>query len=370
MTKQEFFNLLSKYEAGNCSKQEEKLLFYYYEQFQSNDIISGWSDEEIEQSRVSILRKINTTINKEVPKINWKKRLAVAASIIGFIGLTGLFYKIHFSQNNIPTDAITLKLQDGSIQVIEPNEATKLFDVDGQLIGEATANSLFYKPIDNAQELVYNTINVPYGKNFKLGLSDGTVVNINSGSEIKFPIQFVKGLNRAVFVTGEAYFEVAKNKKQPFIVTAENLNIRVLGTKFNVHAYPEDETSEVVLVEGSVALYDKNTKYNAAKATLLKPEFQAKLSKKTNQIEIVDVLTDVYTAWMDGELVFRNMSFENIAKKLERHYNVEIQIENNELAKQSFNASFGKEPLSKVLESLKENYGINYKQQNNKITIN
>lgn len=369
MTKHEFFDLLSKYESGKCSKSEEKLLFDFYEQFQTKDLIAKWSNAEIEQSRVAILKKINATINSQEPKKNWKKRLAVAATIISFISLGSFFYKSVFNDAFVSENAITLTLEDGTVRVIIPEDNAKLLDLDGRIIGKQTASGLFYTPENTDKKMVYNTLKVPYGKSYKLGLSDGTMVHINSGSEIKFPIQFIKGFNRTVFVTGEAYFDVAKNKNQPFIVSAANLNIRVLGTKFNVNAYPEDETEEIVLVEGFVALYNKNNNYDPTKCTILKPGFQAKHSKKTKQTKVENVLTAVYTSWMNGELVFRNMSFENIAKKLERHYNVEIQIKNKELSSQTFNASFGQESLLKVLESLKENYGIAYKQENNKITI-
>jgi len=369
MTKQEFFDLLSKYESGKCSKSEEKLLFDFYEQFQTNDLIANWSNLEIEQSRVKILRNINATINSQEPKKNWKKRLAIAATIISFISLGSFFYKSVYNDVFVPENAITLTLEDGTVRIIAAEEDANLLDLDGKTIGKQTGSGLFYTAGNTVKEIVYNTLKVPYGKSFKLGLSDGTIVHVNSGSEIRFPIQFIKGFNRTVFLTGEAYFEVAENKKQPFIVSAANLNIRVLGTKFNVNAYPEDKTEEIVLVEGSVALYNKNSHYNPTKCTILKPGFQAKHSIKTNQTKVENVLTEVYTSWMNGELVFRNMSFENIAKKLERHYNVEIQIENKELSSQTFNASFGQEPLLKVLESLKENYGIAYKQEKNKITI-
>lgn len=369
MNKQDFFELLLKYESGKCSDVEKKMLYDFYEQFQSQDNITSWSNTELEQSRLSVLRKINATINRSTPKKSWKKQLAVAATIISLISLGSFFYQSVYNYVFIPENAITLELEDGTVRVIEQQDVAKLFYLDGRTIGKQTANGLFYTPENTAKKMVYNTLKVPYGKNFKLGLSDGTMVHINSGSEIKFPIQFIKGMNRTVFVTGEAYFDVAKNKKQPFIVCADNLNIRVLGTKFNVNAYPEDDSEEIVLVEGSVALYNKNSYYNSLKCTMLKPGFQAKHSKKTNQTKVENVITAVYTSWMNGELVFRNMSFENIAKKLERHYNVEILIKNKELSSQTFNASFGQESLLKVLESLKENYGITYKQENNKIII-
>src|SRR5690606_36367432 len=119
----------------------------------------------------------------------------------------------------------------------------------------------------NSDKLAYNTLKIPFGKKFRLQLSDGTMVHINSGSTLKYPIKFIAGENRQVYLDGEAFFDVAKDKKHPFIVNADNLNVRVLGTHFNVSNYPEDAVTDVVLVEGSVGMYRSNEEFDASKNT-------------------------------------------------------------------------------------------------------
>ena len=197
------------------------------------------------------------------------------------------------------------------------------------------------------------------------------MVFLNAGSSLKYPVQFLEETQREVFITGEAYLKVAKDSGNPFIVSADNLNVRVLGTEFNVSAYPEDNTTEVVLVEGSVGLYtDAQKQEYETKHTLLKPGFKGVLNKDKNNIQQEKVVTSIYTSWMKDELVFRKMTFNNILKKLERHYDVVIINKNEVLSEKIFNANFGNEPLENVLKELKENYGIQYlNDENGKIII-
>jgi ferric-dicitrate binding protein FerR (iron transport regulator) len=182
-------------------------------------------------------------------------------------------------------------------------------------------------------------------------------------------VKFIASQNRQVFLDGEAFFEVAKDKKHPFLVNANNLNIRVLGTHFNVSNYPEDGLIDVVLVEGSVGLYTANEKFDADKNTVLKPGYKGSFDKKDNHIETKAVNTDLYTSWMQGRLMFKNMSFNDITKKLERHYNVIIVNQNKKLANEKFHASFGDEPIEKVLSYFNDVHGISYTIKNNEILI-
>ena len=127
---------------------------------------------------------------------------------------------------------------------------------------------LFTLMASSAETLVYNTLKIPYGKQFEVELSDGTIVHLNSGTTLRYPVAFLKNQNRKVFLTGEAFFEVAKDKAHPFTVSTQELNVEVLGTKFNASSYTEDVTTDIVLVEGKVALYkDKKENNNSVKLT-------------------------------------------------------------------------------------------------------
>ncbi|WP_111310085.1 FecR family protein [Confluentibacter sediminis] len=376
MTKKELYDLLLKFEKGECTTGEENLLFQFYNEFQKKDSMASWDLSEKEDARIRLLERINSTIQssqvKRIKRIEWRKIASIAALFIGF-AFTGFLYINNNLTAYIPENAITLQLEDGSVKVIKVDGAIQVLDVKGQIVGKQKGTQLVYttKQTDKKdKDLAYNTLTVPYGKTFNLQLSDGTTVYLNAGTSIKYPVCFIEGTDRHVFVTGEAYLNVAKDAKHPFIVSADNLNVRVLGTQFNVNAYPEDNESEIVLVEGSVSLYNQDETYTSDKSTSLKPGFKANFNKHTKSIKKEAVLTDIYTSWRTGELVFRDMPFENILKKLERKYNVKIINTNPKLSKEKFQASFGKNPaIVTVLEELKTVYNIGYTVKENTIII-
>ncbi|SFD31975.1 FecR protein [Algibacter lectus] len=374
MTKNEFLKLAKKHQKGECSEREKNILFSFCEKAQFKDLISTWNISEEDKTRMETLRRIKSTIRFHETRKQKKKYYTQIKTIAAvFLGLmiTSYLY-LHHIQNsltNIPTNAITLELEDGSIKVIDENLKTNSFlNKAGSLIGTQKGKRLVYEKGISIKDVAYNTLKVPYGKRFEIELSDGTSVYLNAGTSIKYPVKFLNGMDRQVFITGEAYFKVAKDSVRPFIVNADQLNVKVLGTEFNVQAYSEDNISEIVLVEGSVALYDD--RQNQDSQTVLKPGYKASFNRLNNQIETKTVRTNIYTSWINGELVFRNMTFENILKKLERYYDIDIVNNNSKLSKAVLNASFGNESIDVILESLKENYNITYSITGNKIIIN
>lgn len=375
MTKKEFFDLIQRYNKGKCSKEEENLLLEYCEKVQIDDISTSWNLSKEENIRVRVLQNIHLGIREERNrKTRTRKFRKISRRAAIFIGLitSGYFYLQYVSQPEtlvISENAITLELEDGTIQIIEENDTTVVFNKNGNLVSQQNGNQLVYNKTNTIKELVYNTLTVPYGKRFELLLSDGTKAHLNAGSSLRYPVQFLEGMNRKIFISGEAYLDVAKDKNHPFIVNASDLNIRVLGTQFNVHAYPEDNVSEVVLLEGSVGLYSNNEIFDIENTTKLTPGHKAIYIKSDSDIKIKPAITSVYTAWRNGELVFRNMTFENILKKLERHYDVTIINKNKNLSNKEFNVSFRPLPLEKVLEGMKAIYGLSYTIEGKKITI-
>jgi transmembrane sensor len=307
-------------------------------------------------------------------KLKVRSILKYAAIAIVFISV-GYFYqdfsKVQSVNDVVPQEEfITLQLDDGNIKIISEDGTSKVKDKKGNIIGRQNGLQLVYDDATKVQKLVYNTLNIPYGKRFELMLSDGTKVHLNAGTSLKYPVKFLTGEKRHVFLSGEAYFDVAENEENPFIVNADDLNIQVLGTEFNVSTYPEDLSTDVVLVEGSVSLY--TGKENDVKSnTLLEPGFAGSFNKKGKNISTKPVVTSIYTAWIYGELVFRNITFSSILKKMERHYNVKITNTNLKLTDEKFNASFGDEPIEKILNYFEITYGVEFTiEENNEIIIN
>jgi hypothetical protein len=298
-----------------------------------------------------------------------------AASIALFISVTYFYNKNSalplVDNKNILSEEITLKMDNGTIKVIDEKGSFTIQDTKGNIIGNQQGNELVYDTKKVTDKLTYNTITVPYGKRFAVKLSDGTKVHLNAGTSFRYPVKFLKGKDRQVFVeTGEAYFDVVKDIKHPFIVNNNNVNIRVLGTQFNVSSYPEDMNMTTVLVEGSVSLYASQEKYDADKSTLLKPGFKAEWNKSNNFVSVEKADVEMYTAWIDGKIILKHMTFSSIIKKLERHYNVEIINNNKDLGKEFITATFDIETITQVFEVINKVHPINYSISNNKITIN
>ncbi|WP_437369254.1 FecR family protein [Maribacter litoralis] len=373
MDKEQFLHLVEKHLSGKATSEEERILLRYYNSFQQSDL-------EVEKDfLVSDERKnvILGNIQKEIQKgstgsLLGKEILKYAAIAILLLGAGYFFNRGMLNTNeNAPLilneNSITLEMENGSKNVITEGAQINIKNSNGNIIANQNGNQLVYENNADSEELVYNTLRVPYGKKFNLQLSDGSKAFLNAGSSIKYPVRFLQGMERRVFLTGEVFLEVEKDSAHPFIVNADNINIQVLGTKFNVNAYPEDDTADVVLVEGSVQLRGDGDNLDSIR---LKPGFKGSYNKKTQNFDTKEVITDIYTSWMEGELVFRNMTFQNILKKLERHYNVVIINNNKRLSSEKFNASFGNDPLINVLENLKATYHIDFKIDKNQITIN
>jgi ferric-dicitrate binding protein FerR (iron transport regulator) len=167
---------------------------------------------------------------------------------------------------------------------------------------------------------------MPHGSSSKIVLSDSTVVWLNAGSNLIYPSNFT-GNTREVVLFGEAFFNVKGDKSKPFIVQTSAIEIKVLGTKFNISAYPEDNIIQTVLKEGKVSIREIGTN-KIEKEIFLVPNQLASFDKKTKLTEVKNVNTDFYTSWTDGLLSFENRDLNRVIKSLERYYDVNIQFEN------------------------------------------
>jgi len=302
--------------------------------------------------------------------------LRIAAAIILFLGTALLVNYLTPSNGQVTsiptpptTDAVTLELHDGMVKVISPHKEEKLTDADGQVMGTQEGTRLNYEKGDTTEELVYNELTVPYGNLFDLVLSDGTEVKLNAGSTIRYPVRFPSKGSRKVFLNGEAYFDVTENTERPFVVNAEEIDVEVLGTEFNLSFYPEDEHLNTVLVEGSVKVFPENKANAMEDAVILTPEQMASWDKENNQMTVSEVDTDLYTAWKNGVLLFRKSSFISIRKKLERHFDVFIRNEYPLLERQVYTASFEDESIDEILDAFQVDTPFEYEYLDAKTII-
>lgn len=373
MTPKEIYIIFEKYLEGKAS-QEEINFIEKFEEFSENKIKGNVFRSKMEKDNIkeAIFRKIQETKQKRTFDRNWLK---IAASVIILVSFgLGYFYEGKDFPNktnlNIPNENITLQTEDGNIKTLNEDGSIEIVDINGNVVGTQNGNQLIYSNKVVKETLTYNTLKIPYGKRFEVKLSDGTVVNLNAGSSLKYPTKFIKGEKRKVYLKGEAYFNVTKDINHPFIVTANEIDVRVLGTQFNISSYPEDKHISTVLVEGSVSLYDKGNQYDKKTATLLEPGFKGTWDKTRNSIDVEKTDVAIHTAWIKGKIIFRQVKFNTILTKLERHYNVKIINNNKELGERYFVASFDIETIEEVLKSFSENHEISYSIENNKIIIN
>jgi len=210
--------------------------------------------------------------------------------------------------------------------------------------------ALFYIVRDitsDADPMMYSETIVPLGSQTKIILPDSTIVWLNSGSSLKYHQTFGKK-DRVVTLTGEAYFEVKKDKSKPFLVNTDNIEIKVLGTVFNVRAYDEDEDIVINLIEGSVHL--NFPKVNNSETLTLKPNDKVIFNKISKTIDFTKADAARSALWTTGKLCFVNATIEQITKDLERKYNVNIHITNQKISNEIFSGSINvNQPLNDIL---------------------
>ncbi len=339
-------------------------------------ITIGMNDPYLDKIKKNLLQKIRKE-KSAVHRLRLVSVLKYVAIAILFMGM-GFFLQQGLLTNTynrtiVPKEgAITLQLDNGDIEIISEDGTSRIKDTKGNVVGVQQGKKVVYGFDGPGEELIYNTLSVPYGKRFNIVLSDGTNVFLNAGSSIKYPVRFVNDSLRQVFLTGEAYFDVAHDKQLPFVVNTQELDVQVYGTEFNVANYPEDKDTEVVLVNGSVSLAEWGKLGKNKNEVFLTPGFKGTFNKTDKKISNKKVNTSIYTSWMSGNLVFRNVPFKNIIQKLERHYNVTIINNNLKLANETFNATIetDHETIEQVFSYFNKVYQIEYRIIENKIIIN
>ena len=235
----------------------------------------------------------------------------------------------------------------------------------GVMIKQGGANLEYDSLVAPEQEvaLAMNTLKVPRGGEFRLKLSDGTNVYLNSASDLKYPVRFV-GKERRVYLSGEAYFEVQRDTTKPFIVVMNGNEVRVLGTEFNVRSYKDEKCQFTTLVTGKVLLttYDR-------KCMELLPNEQGIVDPQGDiRKEQVDVA--LYTAWKDGNFVFRKQSLEHIMEIVERWYDLKVTFEDEWCKQVSFSGNVERyDDFSKLAEMLEATGSVKFRIKNNEIYV-
>jgi len=210
--------------------------------------------------------------------------------------------------------------------------------------------------------VAFNTISTPVGGQYTVVLPDGSKVWLNAASSLKFPTAFT-GTERRVELTGEGYFEVAKNKHMPFKVNFNREEVEVLGTHFNISAYPDEAVTRTTLLEGSVRISKNNIK------KILVPGQQAISSMQTGGFNIAEVNTDEAIAWKNGLFLFHNENIRSIMKKIARWYNVDVNYQGS-FTNQEYGGRISQSKnLSEILKNLELTGTIHFKIEGRRVTV-
>jgi ferric-dicitrate binding protein FerR (iron transport regulator) len=225
------------------------------------------------------------------------------------------------------------------------------------------------RQIQNKQgeEQAMNKLSIPYGKRSHITLADGSEIWVNSGSQLVYPSSF-DGDKRKVYLKGEAFFQVHEDKSKPFVVKTSDLDIQVLGTRFNVNSYQENDQIETVLVDGKVRIEQRGI-HVFDRDVVLKPSERASFSKETKSMNREKVDPRYYTSWKDGYLYLQNEDLGDIVQKLRRIYNRDIVLDDR-LKSLTFSGKLDlRESLKKELTIISAAYPIRYSIGEEKITI-
>ena len=327
------------------------------------------TEEEEERGWRQLQQKARS--GRSVRKIKW---FPYAAAIVLILSVGGVFYfsgdkeqteilPIAKNEVQVPGSRAVLILPDGRKVDLE-NEVLRsdLAQSDSLLL--VSARSLKYRDIDSPDTTeIFHTLEIPRGGEYLLTLSDGTMIYLNSESTLSFPVKF-QGKERKVYLTGEAYFKVAKNTEHPFVVTAGELEVLVTGTTFGVRAYKDEKDIQTTLESGQVTVRVEG------KSVKLVPNKQVLFNKSTMGLEVRDVDVDLYLAWADGRLVYDNCPLEKILSDLGRWYNIDVFYSRDELRSYQFSLNMKKhEEFTQVLELIGKTGEVQFEIKDNTVIV-
>jgi transmembrane sensor len=377
MQNMDFDDLLIRYRSGNCSPEEQDLMEYYilFENISPNSL----SENEIDLELDDIQQRLRKTVPVQKSFIRKLFDYRVAASILICFSI-GIYLLLHTGRNNAAYDNDVAPGKNKAILTLANGKKISLTDAkngklaslpgmqisktkDGQLIFQVTGSS----PLAKKGEKTFNTIETPNGGQYMVCLPDGSKVWLNAASTLSFPTTF--DVTRNVELSGEAYFEVVKDKKHPFVVKSKTQQVQVLGTHFNINSYLNEPSVNTTLLEGSVRVTPvAQSSAETAESVLLKPNQQA--VNTGSHIGVKEIDSDNSIAWKSGRFTFNNEPLEVIMRRLSRWYDVKVSYQNEEMKQKTFGGSTSRySNISDVLHMLELTGEVKFKVKGKEITV-
>lgn len=351
-------------EASEANRAEYARLKHLYEA----TTLRAREEKIYDTDRAWLQVRTHTVGRKKTFRLPLWTRYAAMVAIIVSAGLFILSQRTHTpvvaEVNMEEFDEPTLLLDNGEKVPLteksfsrEEKHVVIKNDANNQLVYESEKES---EPANEKS----NHLVIPKGKTYQVLLSDGTRIWLNSETELTYPTHFA-GNERKVTLVGEAYFEVAKNTENPFIVNANGMEVKVLGTSFNVSCYTSDGTFSTTLVEGSVAV-----KAASNKITTLAPSEQFTFNKEKNKTAVRIVNTELFTSWMDGKYIFKDATLDEIIRKLQRWYDFSVHYEDENLKHNRYSLEIDRNTkLDQLLEVISYTSDVKLERTNHIINI-
>ncbi len=382
----EIHELLLAYLRDDISEEEMiRLQGWLDENERHRKLLDELRDKEVLQQEIGAYASFDTSrrwiqLKEEMDKTSRKRRLllrvwkSVAAVFVVAVAGGLLYWQITDSARPVEEQVLVAQIRPGETQaVLITGKGQQLLlqglkdtclDITGnETLKISKDGSLEYSLSALSRMPEWHTLQVPRGGEYKIVLDDGTEIWLNSASELKYPAHFV-GNERRVCLVGEAYFQVARNEAAPFIVETRDMDVKVLGTSFNVSAYEDEENSHATLVEGRVEVDDK---VNGEKVTLT-PGEQALLQGK--EMVVREVNTKLYSMWRLDRFTFASEDMEGVIRKLSRWYNVNFFFSNSSMKQKRFTGSLPKySDISQVLKMIEMTTDIKFQVKGNTIII-
>ena len=376
-----YYELAEKWLNGTITEEEKKEFSEWYnnnedtilnipEKFASSEeklrtrILSAISKKQRSTARISILKK---------PAI-----LATASCVLIFVAFSLFFFSREKQDDRIENTTVIPPLKNDTIlpggnrAILVLGDGTKLVldtasngtiaeDVHAKVI-KLDDGQLAYSSSDQPNKPVtYNTLSTPRGGQYAITLADGTTVWLNSASSLRFPSSFTHP-SRIVELSGEGYFEVATNKERPFIVRVNNLEVKVLGTHFNIMAYKDEFSTNTTLIEGSVLIGQQK------ETATLRPGQQAQVSNNGNIGIIKNADVDQAVAWKNGFFNFNGSDIETTMRQIARWYDIEVTIE-NKIIEHFYGSIPRNSTIEKVLQMLQHTGVVHFARQGRKVFV-
>ena len=372
--------VISKFLDDQATEDEKTFLVEWIKDPENKSYLEDYIKTEIwikNRLNSSTIEKQLSVLSIETEPKRKRARSSFLKYAVIFIGILTsatlvYFYSDQLNDQIMDESMITLEINDGVSRFFSLENQEDLNLKDNSIIFESNLLLKYESYLNNNQRSStheYHTLHVPYGKTFKVQFSDGSLVHMNSGSKLTYPKSFNEFNLREVTLVGEAYFKVSKSDI-PFQVNVDGISTKVLGTEFNVSAYKNDTLKEVILVEGSVQVFENDSKEHYRSSKIMVPNQRATKQNQSRGLAIDQVDIKNHIAWVEGILVFEKENINAIIKKLERRFNITIRNNYKKLNALSYSGRFKDENINDILRTMQAHTNFSYIVEGKTLTIN